>query len=264
MRKDAYFYREFCRRALTFPLLVFTATLAFADPAVLLETTRLIPADGSPDGGFGRSVAIDGNVAVVGATDSSPGAGSSQKGAAYVFERNAQGTWQQTAKFTGPRLTGDSFGYSVAVDGNVIAIGEPDFERTYVYEKQGTGWVLTATLGLAPSPTYFTGNGFSVAVQGDLIAISHRDDNGLALYRRGTGGWQQVAEFHNGFIEEDGTYLGPRVDVTAGIAVFGSPSLFEHGPAPGYLNLYSPGPGGNWAAPTYTSINHPQEFGFQG
>lgn len=263
MRKDAYSCGEFCRRRLTFSLLLFSASLAFADPAVLLETTRLLPADGAPNGGYGRSVAIDGNIAVVGATIGDPGSGSYRPGAAYVFERNAQGVWQQTAKLTGLQPA-DAFGYAVAVDGNVIAVGEPSYERTYVFEKQGTSWVRTAALGLAPSPTYGTGNGYSVAVQGDLIAISHRDDNGLALYRRGTGGWQQVAYLNNGFIEEDSTYMGPYVDVTAGIAVFGSPSLFEHGPAPGYLNLYSPGPNGNWAAPTYISINHPQEFGFQG
>src|SRR5688572_21125069 len=65
MRNEAYFRRELGRRGLVFPLLFFNALLAFADPAVLLETTRLVPADGAPNGGFGRSVAIDGNIAVV-------------------------------------------------------------------------------------------------------------------------------------------------------------------------------------------------------
>ena len=102
MSKDAYFYRELCRRALTFPSLVFAAALACAEPAVLLETTRLMPADGAPNAGFARSVAIDGNVAVVGATVVDfPVSGSYQPGAAYVFERNSQGVWQQTAKLTG-------------------------------------------------------------------------------------------------------------------------------------------------------------------
>ena len=255
MRNDACFRRELGRRAQLFPLLLFSASLAFADPAVLLETTRLVPTDGAPHGGYGRSVAIDGNIAVVGATTGDPSGGASQVGAAYVFERNAQGVWQQTAKLTGPAPLA-AFGFDVAVDGNVIAVGDVFYERVHVFEKQGASWVRTAELGLAPSPITGTGNGYSVAVHGDLIAISHHSDNGLALYRRGAGGWQQVASYTNGFAEEDPTYLGPHVDVTAGIAVFGSPSLFEHGPATGRLFLYSPGANGNWAEPTVTSWPH--------
>ncbi|GFE87004.1 FG-GAP repeat protein [Steroidobacter agaridevorans] len=258
MRNDAYFRRESGRRGRVFSLLLlFNSALALAEPAVLLETARLIPGDGVPDGGYGRSVAIDGNIAVVGATiEKFPGNGSSRPGAAYVFERNAQGIWQQTAKLVGTTPP-DAFGFAVAVDGNVIAVGEPNHERVHVFEKQGSSWVRTAELGLAPSPTFGTGNGFSVAVHGDLIAISHRDDNGLALYRRSTAGWQRIASYSDSFAEEDPTYLGPHVDVTAGIAVFGTPSLFEHGPAPGHLNLYSPGANGDWATPTVISWDHP-------
>ncbi len=262
MRNEAYFHRAFSRWGRVFPLLFLNATLAFADPAVLLETTRLMPADGAPNGGYGRSVAIDGNIAVVGATAGNPGSGPELQGAAYVFERNSQGVWQQTAKLTrGPDQAGDVFGYDVAVDGNVIAVGEPFFEHVYVFEKQGASWVRTAELGSGVD----TGNGYSVAVQGNLIAISHAYDNGLALYRRGASGWQQVASYRNGYAEEDPTYLGPRVDVTAGVAVYGTPPLAEDGPVPGRLYLYSPGANGNWATPTITSWPHPDgRSGFSG
>src|SRR5688500_18144416 len=131
MRNEAYFRREFGRRGLVFPLLFCNAVLAFADPAVLLETTRLVPADGAPNGGFGRSVAIDGNIAVVGASFGSSGY-TEQPGAAYVFERNSQGVWQQTAKLTRAADQDDAFGFTVAVDGNVIAVGDIFFERVYV------------------------------------------------------------------------------------------------------------------------------------
>jgi hypothetical protein len=260
MRDEAYYRREFGCRGLVLPLLLFNAALACAEPAVLLEATELVPSDGDPYGGFGRSVAIDGNVAVVGATGGGPCCGPWDPGAAYVFERDAQGLWQETAKLTGT-APADAFGFDVAVDGNVIAVGDPFYERTHVFEKQGFRWVRTAVLGLAPSPTHSTGNGYSVAVHGNLIAISHRDDNGLALYQRGTNGWQRIAAYSDGFAEEDPTYLGPHVDVTAGIAVFGTPSLFEHGPAAGRLNLYSPGANGSWATPSVTSWPHPDMEG---
>lgn len=256
MGNEACVRREFGHWGRVFPLLLFfNVALAFADPAVLLETTRLVPTDGAPDGGYGRSVAIDGNIAVVGATVADPGSGSYEPGAAYVFERNSQGVWQQTAKLTGTNPP-DAFGFDVAIGGNVIAVGEPSRERTHVFEKQGSSWVRTAVLGLGGTPVFQTGNGYSVAVHGDLIAISHVEDNGLALYQRGAGGWQRVASYTNSFAEEDPTYMGPHVDVTAGIAVFGTPSLFEHGPAAGRLYLYSPGANGDWATPTVTSWPH--------
>ena len=67
MRNEAYFRRGFARWGLGLPLLLLNAALALAGPAVILETTRLVPTDGAPEGGYGRSVAIDGNIAVVGA-----------------------------------------------------------------------------------------------------------------------------------------------------------------------------------------------------
>ena len=249
MRYNPCFRRQF---GLLFPLF-FTAASAFAAPAVLLETTRLVPADGSPNGGYGRSVAIDGNIAVVGANGGHP-QNAQLPGAAYVFERNAQGLWRQTAKFTrSPDQQPDLFGIDVAIDGNVIAVGEPSSQSTHVFEKQGANWVRTAVLGSGAA----TGNGHFVAVHGNLIAISHMYSNGLALYRRGASGWQQVTSYEYGYAEEDPTYVGPRVELTANIAVFTSPPLVEDGAVPGRLFLYSAGANGNWAAPTITSWPHP-------
>ncbi|MBL8271499.1 FG-GAP repeat protein, partial [Steroidobacter sp.] len=159
MRNEAYLCREFCRRALLFSVLCCSAAMALGAPAVLLETARLAPAGDPPH--FGNSVAIDGNIAVVGATEITSGV-LDFPGAAYVFERNSAGVWQQTARLTrSSDQQGDMFGADVAIDGNVIVVGDLFHERAYVFEKQGTSWVRTAELGTAGPGS---GNGYSVAV----------------------------------------------------------------------------------------------------
>src|SRR6185436_956205 len=49
-----------------------------------------------------------------------------QAGAAYVFDRNASGTWVQTVKLhANDGKYADVFGSSVALDGDRIAVGSP-------------------------------------------------------------------------------------------------------------------------------------------
>jgi hypothetical protein len=125
------------------------AACASAAPTVLLEKARLVPDDGAPDGGFGRAMAIDGNVAVVTANPMSVfwGNGPDYPGAAYVYERDADGTWQQTAKLASPAAEGDLFAIDVDVEGNVIVVGAALGSRAYVFEKLSGAWTQTAVLG---------------------------------------------------------------------------------------------------------------------
>lgn len=71
-------------RLLSCSWLIFSG-LTFAAEPLLLEEARLVPSDSSPPG-FGRSVAIDGDVAVVGATD---GGGMPEQGTRTGSSSNA-------------------------------------------------------------------------------------------------------------------------------------------------------------------------------
>ncbi|MFN0112380.1 MAG: putative Ig domain-containing protein, partial [Blastocatellia bacterium] len=74
---------------------------------------------------FGRSVAISGNTILVGAPEHDAGQ-EVDKGAAYVFVRNANGQWSQQAKLTGLQTDAhDRFGQSLALDGDTALIGAP-------------------------------------------------------------------------------------------------------------------------------------------
>jgi len=245
----------------TFPRLVvgsalalFAASLAAA-PAVLLEKARLVPSDGAPEGGYGRAIAISGDVAVVTANDQPRpwGSGPEEIGAAYVFERDSAGVWRQTAKLASGR-EGDLFGYEVAVDGNVIVIAAPHSRLTHVYEKQAGGWQAVAVLGGVST----TGNGYSVAVEGNLLVISQDSPHGMALYRRESSGWTQIADYDNGDGIPDDDYFGPQVDISQNFAIHGSwGSDFYEPPTPSTAYIYAPGGGTNWAQPNVTAITRP-------
>ena len=82
---------------------------------------KLLASDGAPDGYFGWSVALSGDLALVGAgsySDQNPGH-------AYVFARSG-GVWSETdEKSSGDGAGADYFGWSVAVSGTNALVGEP-------------------------------------------------------------------------------------------------------------------------------------------
>lgn len=100
--------------ALTAPIVL---SLALPGPAAAVEQ-KLIASDGAADERFGRSVAIEGNTAFIGAP-SADGA----HGAVYVFQRTGKG-WTRTAKLTASDgAAGDFLGSSIAVDGDAVVAG---------------------------------------------------------------------------------------------------------------------------------------------
>ncbi|MDQ4081940.1 MAG: FG-GAP repeat protein, partial [Actinomycetota bacterium] len=159
-----------------------------AAPAAALEQ-KLIAADGIAEARLGRSVAIEGDTAVVGAPFANG------KGAVYVFARSGD-AWTQTAKLTASDgAAGDRLGDSVAIEGDTIVAGAPNDDITQggkpfpfpvVKEDQGSVYAfartgaaartetakLTATDGAAGDVL-----GFSVAIDGDTIVAGARDDD---------------------------------------------------------------------------------------
>ena len=112
------------------------------------QTAKLTADDGASQDYFGRSLALDAGLAVIGAySDDDNGYNS---GSAYVFEQQVDGTWQQTAKLTADDgASYDRFGWSVATSGGVAVIGacRDDDDNgsysgsAYVYEQQSDGTV---------------------------------------------------------------------------------------------------------------------------
>jgi len=140
---------------------------------------------------FGYAVALDGDVAVVGAHEEDSDGGDSApdqsdnsldgSGAAYVFERDGS-TWTQTAFIKGPSPKNyKTFGISVdVVDDRVIA-GAPAGTRgsVEVYTKSGSTWSHTQTLHASNVLDDQDQFGYSVALTGTTIlggAIDEESD----------------------------------------------------------------------------------------
>jgi hypothetical protein len=109
------------------------------------QTATLHASDAEFLDAFGFSVAVSGEVIVVGAHwETSQGANA---GAAYVFERDGD-QWLETAKLTASDGAADDwFGESVATDGNAAIVGAPnqdeaavDAGAVYVFARQAGTW----------------------------------------------------------------------------------------------------------------------------
>lgn len=173
---------------------------------VWTEQARLNAAIWRDRDDFGTSVAIDGDVLVVGAPNEDGSAtgvngdnnnDSNNAGAAYVFKRSS-GTWSEIAYLkasnTDPE---DRFGSAVTISGNTIAVGSVhergsigginpvtnnDVLRTgavYVFVENGAGWEPQATIKAA-YPTLNDEFGNQVELSGDLLVVASYKESGAS------------------------------------------------------------------------------------
>ena len=131
------------------------------------------------DEGFGRSLALDGDVAVVGSGANSFGI--YDEGAAHVFER-AAGAWTPTATLRPALLPGeDDFPYALALSGNALVAttayvpGRP--ARAHWFSRDAQGWVESATL-MRELPSLTDGFGRALALEGDAVLVGAPSDSG--------------------------------------------------------------------------------------
>lgn len=174
-----------------------------------IQEAKLIAPDassGDEESGpeFGRAVAIQGNLVIVGARFAQVGS-LSKAGAVYVFRKH-KGSWRYIEKITSPTpAEEDNFGRALAIQGNLLVvtarkenIDTSDVGAAYVYLYQGGRWVHTEKLTADDATTgaYF---GQSVAISGNRLAIGARnaDPNGAGavyLFRHTVDGWKQFAK----------------------------------------------------------------------
>ncbi len=149
------------------------------------EETKLLPSDGDPWDFFGNSVAISGDVALIGAyADTDNGLWS---GSAYVFRYDSgSGSWVEEQKLLpSDGAECDEFGASVAIYGNVALIGaygdESYLGSAYIfrYDPGSGSWQEEKKL-LASNGEANDLFGCAVAISGGRVLIGARyaDHNG--------------------------------------------------------------------------------------
>ena len=114
--------------------------------------------------GFGKSVAIDGDTAVIG----------SSAERFYIVTRNSAGQWP-TPGPSNEFSVGASFNgnfVDVAIDGDTIVLGALADEMAFVYHKGMNGWAQEAQLvPTVPPGDNFDGFGESVSLSGDTVVV---------------------------------------------------------------------------------------------
>jgi hypothetical protein len=148
------------------------------------EQQKLTAVDGAANDGFGYSVAIAGDTAVVGSLGDDLSTNIDQ-GSTYVFVRNGT-TWTEQQKLTAADgAAGDEFGWSVAIAGETIIVGalgddlstNTDQGSAYIFARSnGTTWTqqqkLTASDGAAGDEF-----GWSVSIAGDTVIVGALSDD---------------------------------------------------------------------------------------
>ncbi len=170
-------------------------------------------------------------------------------------------------------VSGDTFGYSVAVAGDTAvigAVGDDDNGDTsgsvYVFTRDGAGnWSQQAKL-TASDATAFHRFGHSVAVAGDtaVIAANGDGDNGIAagaayvFTRDGAGNWSQQAKLTASDAAASDRF-GRSVAAMGDTAVIGSP---DDDNSTGSAYVFTRDGAGNWSQQTKltaadaTAIDH--------
>ncbi|MEM7207537.1 MAG: chitobiase/beta-hexosaminidase C-terminal domain-containing protein [Pseudomonadota bacterium] len=205
---------------------------------------------------FGRSVALDGDTAVIGALGEDGNGVSGEdnsvpnSGAVYVFTRS-DGAWSQQAYLKADNADSDDhFGSSVAIDGDTVAVGavfesgNGSGEADNSAPRAGAAYIFTRTDGTWSQQAYLKADnpdssdffGLSVALDGDsaLIGALLEDSDGsdgadnsapnagaAYVFTRSSGVWSQQA-----YLKADNTdsddHFGSSVAIEGDTAVIGA------------------------------------------
>ncbi len=155
------------------------------------QRQKLVAEGQPPFGQFGTAIAMDGDMAVIGARYEARG--TIPLGAAYVFEFDGT-RWTQTARLVQEDSTSiRRFGASVALQGDVIAIGAPNSDifapgpgTVFVYRRVEDQWQLEQRL--APG-SGGSGVGSALNLSGDRLAVNGPSSRSIWLYRHTGSAW---------------------------------------------------------------------------
>ncbi|CAL2075753.1 hypothetical protein [Tenacibaculum sp. 190524A02b] len=195
------------------------------------QQTILMASDGFAGDNFGSSVALEGNYLVVGARSQTNESGI-DTGAVYLFEYNGSNTWTEVAVFEpSDGSSGDRFGESVSIEGNLILVGARDGSVggcAYLYENDGTNTFTYSETKLEPQvQSNYSGArfGYDVLVKdgrayvggpADYSSVGRASAGSVQIWDQANdGSWSrthrlrgtETSEYFGSAISVDGDYL---------------------------------------------------------
>jgi len=206
---------------------------------VLHDTQELLASDGAQGDWFGFSVSISGDVAVVGAIQTSQG-----PGAAYIFRSNGLSWVQEQKLLASDREEGDFFGASVSISGDVTLVGAPGDDdygtnsgSAYIFRWDGSSWAQEQKL--VTSSRF----GAPVSISNDVAVVVSGHDNGsgvsgsVYVFRWNGSSWM----FEQGLWALDGAtddYFGQSVSVFGDVVVVGASGDDDNGAESGSTYVF--------------------------
>jgi hypothetical protein len=159
------------------------------------QEQELVASDATDGDEFGASLALAGDLAVVGAPGAEIG-----RGAAYVFRHDGVGWQEERRLIADDGATGDAFGASVAIADGEVLVGAPEGNAVYAFalppvsvlalEGAPQGGMLSGTVNGAPW-TYYTYQGQTLEDTAASVAtyigwLSGACSQGFAAKSRGS------------------------------------------------------------------------------
>jgi len=231
------------------------------------QIKKLVASDADDDDVFGVSVAISGDYALVGA-EGEDGSGS-KRGAAYLFGRNQGGVdnWGEIKKIVASDAANDdTFGYSVAIDGNYLVVGADGEDGAGIlrgaaylfYRNQGGadswGQLFKLTADDAADENRF---GYRVDIKGDFVVAGSPYSAGAGtnrgaayLFYRNQGGADNWGQFRKILPSDpaNDVWFGSAVSIDGDLLVIGAAWDDSGGTNRGAAYLFGRNQGGadNW------------------
>jgi len=184
---------------------------------------------------FGWSVAVSGDTAIVGETQSSPG-GLNKAGQAHVYVRSS-GVWTRQAVLSASNKTDSAaFGSSTAIEGETLVVGAFQGDTGGYGGKEGLAYVFTRTGNdwtqrkiLRPNHAFSSARfGWSVAISGSTIVVGaphspvSKTRAGNAHVFVGSGSdWTEQASLHPSDAEAEAQF-GTSVAISGETVIVGA------------------------------------------
>jgi len=194
------------------------------DDGMWMEAAQLRASNGERGDRFGGRLALDGNTLMIGST-----AQNSDAGAVFIFEK-MDGTWTETGKIMADDgLSGDAFGSSIALAGDVAVIGAARQAESagsaYVFRKGDNGWMQEAKL-TAEETNANALFGYSAVTDGEHVLIgapgNRRTVGEVHAFRYMDGAWASAGQLEVRSVES-GQQYGASLFMMDGRALVGAP-----------------------------------------
>jgi hypothetical protein len=237
--------------------------LAISNPVYSLtanEITKLLAPDGADGDNFGASISIESTAMAIGAIrDDDNGV---DTGSVYIFNKDANGNWLQTAKLNASDSTADDrFGVHVLLDGDRLFVGSlsdngtNDDGAVYIFNREISGtWTESAKLTPPPDSNTGINTGFSTALSVEnntlLVGSSHDDAAGnnagavFVFQSDAAGNWS-----HQSTIlppPNSTRFFGKAVSLEGDIALIGASWDDDLAQRSGAAFIYERDTNGNW------------------